>query len=355
MIEWFYAREGQQYGPVTFEQLVALARSGGLSGRDSVWNATMQGWTPAGQVPGIFDLFTGPEIPASNTYAASNASAAPNPYLATNTSTSSNPYAAPESGWRESDSVTAMALTEILPGSQEIDAMECISRGYEIFKRQFANILLVGLVYLGCVMGISIVFSIIEAVVSATSSRGNQNPGEMGSIVIAVTLISQVIQQVVAIFLKLGLARVGLNLVSGKEVSIGMLFGEGSKFLRAFGASILFGIAMVIGLVLLIVPGIYIALRYGQFLNAIVDRDLGIMEAFDYSSSITENNLMNLFVLGLLSFVAVIVGMILCGIGLIVAGPVVWLASLVAYRWLQYGPRAAKDHPGTEKPMLSSL
>ena len=112
---------------------------------------------------------------------------------------------------------------------------------------------------------------------------------------------------------------------------------------------------MLIGLLLLIVPGIYIALRYGHFMTAIVDRDLGVFEAFSYSESITTNNLMNLFVLGLLGMVAVFVGAILCLVGLVVAVPVVWLGGLVAYRWMQYGSSAAKEHVGTQTPMLKGI
>ncbi len=54
MTEWYYARGGQQSGPVTFEQLGELARSGGLHPKDLVWTSTMKDWTPAGQVPGLF-------------------------------------------------------------------------------------------------------------------------------------------------------------------------------------------------------------------------------------------------------------------------------------------------------------
>ena len=166
---------------------------------------------------------------------------------------------------------------------------------------------------------------------------------------------SQIVFQIFSIFLQLGLVRVGLNIVSGKEASIGMLFSQGNKLVRAILASILYGIAVVIGILLLIVPGIYIALRYGQFITAIVDRDLGIMDAFEYSSSITTNNRMNLFLFWLLVLVAIIIGMIPCGLGLIFVGPVVWIAGLVAYRWMQYGREATKDHPGTETPMLTGI
>ncbi len=335
MTEWFYAHDGQQNGPVTFEQLVELANSGGLDAiNDQVWNSSMQNWTTAGHISGIFNTPVVPDIPMANP---------------------SNPYAAPQSSWSESLTSTGFALTEILPGSELIDPMACISRGYEIFRRQFGNILLVGLVYFACLIGLSIVFGIAEVALTMMTSPGNENATELSNVAQVVSVISQIVQQVVSIFLQLGMARVGLNLVSCKEVSIGMLFGEGSKLLRAIGATILFGIALIIGLLLLIVPGVYIALRYGQFINAIVDRDLGIMEAFSYSSSITTNNRLNLFALALLSILAIIVGLIPCGLGLIIAGPVIWLASLVAYRWLQYGPDAAKDHPGTQTPMLNGL
>lgn len=335
MTEWFYAREGRQHGPITFEQLVELAGNGGLDPVcDSVWNASMQGWTPAGQLPGLFNPASAPPVPPVGL---------------------SNPYAAPQSNWTQSIDSSGDALSEISPGSEQIDPVVCISRGFELAKRQFGNILLLGLVYFCCLIGVAMVFGVFEALPGILASKGSENTGGASNLSIFVLVISRIVQQVFSVFLQLGLARAGLNLISGKEVSVGLLFGEGSKLLRAIGASIIFGIAVVIGLLLLIVPGIYIALRYGQFINAIVDRDLGIMEAFSYSESITTNNRMNLFLLGLLSMLVVFAGLLLCGVGLIFAGPVVWLAALVAYRWLQYGSDAAKDHPGTEIPVLKGI
>jgi hypothetical protein len=62
MTEWYYARGGQQSGPVTFEQLGELARNGGLNPKDLVWTSSMKDWTPAGQVP---ELFVAPATPAA--------------------------------------------------------------------------------------------------------------------------------------------------------------------------------------------------------------------------------------------------------------------------------------------------
>ncbi len=287
----------------------------------------MSGWTPAGQVDGLVFSHAAPP------------------------SMSSIPYAAPQSHWSEPADSSDVELSEIQHGSEVIDPMDCFSRGIELTKRKFLpDILLIGIVYFGCIFGLSIVTSVIELIVTG----GQRTSGEMTSVNVFFVILNQIVMQVVSIFLQLGLARIGLNLVSGKEVSIGLLFGQGSKLLNAVLASILFYIAVMIGLILLVVPGIYIALRYGQFMNAIVDRDLGVIEAFEYSSSITTNNRLNLFLFWLLALIAFIIGAIPCGLGLIFIGPVVWLSSVVAYRWMQYGPDAAKDHPGTQTPLLAS-
>jgi uncharacterized membrane protein len=120
-------------------------------------------------------------------------------------------------------------------------------------------------------------------------------------------------------------------------------------------ATILYGLMVFIGLLLLIVPGVYVAMRYGQYLTAMVDRKLGIMESFQYSSSITTNNRMNLFLLALLGILISLAGCLALCVGLFFALPVIWLGWIVAYRWMQYGHRAALDHPGTMTPMLARM
>jgi hypothetical protein len=52
--EWFYSRDGKNNsGPVTFDQLQALAGSGQLLPTDLVWKEGMPGWQPAGQLKGL--------------------------------------------------------------------------------------------------------------------------------------------------------------------------------------------------------------------------------------------------------------------------------------------------------------
>jgi uncharacterized membrane protein len=345
MTEWFYARGGQQNGPVTLEQLRDLAQSGGLDpAKDLVWNATMKDWTPSGQVAGIFS---------------SAAAVMPAPVSQQPPADPSNPYAAPQSAWVEP--VHTSAFAEIIPGSDPLDAVACVKRGFDLTKRKFGEILLVGVVYFALLMGLSLVMGIVQGIVGATGQSGGFQPSSNGATPVPsgaamiVVVISQIVNQLFSMFLGLGLTRVGLNFVSGKPVEVGMLFTQGDKLLRVIGASIIFFFAAGIGLILLIVPGVYIMLRYGQYMTAIVDRNMGIMESFSYSSTLTTNNRLNIFVLWLLSIPVIIAGMLACGVGLIFAGPVVWLAFMAAYRWMQYGHQAVTDHPGTSTPTLSNL
>lgn len=54
-MQWYYAVNGQQQGPVEQDELAALARDGKLKPGDLVWNATMGSqWAKAASVPGLF-------------------------------------------------------------------------------------------------------------------------------------------------------------------------------------------------------------------------------------------------------------------------------------------------------------
>lgn len=61
MVEWFYAKNNQQFGPVSSGELKQLARDGQLTREDLVWRHGMEQWTGAGRVKGLFEA----EAPAA--------------------------------------------------------------------------------------------------------------------------------------------------------------------------------------------------------------------------------------------------------------------------------------------------
>lgn len=348
MSEWFYAKDGQQNGPLSFEELIQIASKGGLNPtKDLVWNKSMKDWVVAGQVPGLFN-------PVSSS---------PSPSI-----DPGNPYATPVADWNEVAQITAgEAMDEIAPGSEPLDVMACAKRGFNLTIRHFGMILVLGIVYIGVTMVVGLLLGAIDVALALNTPPATIVPsaGETPQDAFARSfstsfqqqgsILSQIVNQLFSVFLSIGVTRIGLNLVSGKPISVGMLFGGARKLLPMVGAYIIFMAAFLVGFVLLIVPGVYIAARYGQFFYAIADRDLSIIDSFKYSSSITTNNRLNMVLLGLLYLAMGVAGILAFCIGIFFAMPVMWLTGIVAYRWLQYGHRSALDHHGTQTPMLAKL
>ena len=52
---WYYDRQGQEVGPVTWSRLWELARKGRVGPRDLVFGPGLEDWSPAETVPGLSD------------------------------------------------------------------------------------------------------------------------------------------------------------------------------------------------------------------------------------------------------------------------------------------------------------
>ena len=46
MVEWFYGKEGQQYGPIDEVTLRARIATGEIGSQDLVWHEGMDSWKP---------------------------------------------------------------------------------------------------------------------------------------------------------------------------------------------------------------------------------------------------------------------------------------------------------------------
>src|SRR5215831_17153331 len=52
--QYYYARDGKRFGPVSADQLREVAKSGWLRPTDGVWSAELGAWTPAAKIAGLF-------------------------------------------------------------------------------------------------------------------------------------------------------------------------------------------------------------------------------------------------------------------------------------------------------------
>jgi hypothetical protein len=51
--QWFLGRDGQQYGPYTWDELRAHVADGRIKGKDLVWAAHLPGYVPAKRIQGL--------------------------------------------------------------------------------------------------------------------------------------------------------------------------------------------------------------------------------------------------------------------------------------------------------------
>ena len=86
----------------------------------------------------------------------------------------------------------------------------------------------------------------------------------------------------------LGLVRIGLNLVDGEDADLADLFSCAHLVFKYLMASVLHGILIVIGLVLLIVPGIIWTVQFSQWPYLMVEHEMGPIEAMKASSRLTR-------------------------------------------------------------------
>ncbi|MBC8012921.1 MAG: hypothetical protein H7X74_02375 [Methyloceanibacter sp.] len=105
-------------------------------------------------------------------------------------------------------------------------------------------------------------------------------------------------------------------------------------FWKYLGVSILLTLAVVIGFLLLIVPGIIFGLMFMFATFVVIERELGPIDAMNESNRITRGHKWQLFGFVLLLLLINLLGLLALVVGLLVSIPVSTLAFTHAYRVL---------------------
>jgi uncharacterized membrane protein len=103
-------------------------------------------------------------------------------------------------------------------------------------------------------------------------------------------------------------------------------------FWKYLGASLLLSLAVAIGLVLLIVPGVIFGLMFMFTTFIVIERELGPIDAMNASNQLTRGHKWQLLGLVLLLVLINLLGLMALVVGLLVSIPVSTLAFVHAYR-----------------------
>jgi uncharacterized membrane protein len=166
----------------------------------------------------------------------------------------------------------------------------------------------------------------------------------------AALALGNVVSQAVSAFLQVGFARIWLDAARGIRPTFETLFSGADRMLPMLGLNIVFGLGVVIGCALLIVPGVLLLLVYPLAPFYVVDAKLGPIDAMRRSWSDTAGQKGELAVLALAGVGLGILGVMMCCVGLLATTPLFMVAAAVAFTWASGRGVAAASPPAPLPP-----
>ncbi|MEC9325825.1 MAG: hypothetical protein VYB90_18500 [Actinomycetota bacterium] len=127
-----------------------------------------------------------------------------------------------------------------------------------------------------------------------------------------------------------------LDIANGQEVSIGSFFRP-RNIGNVIIAGLLVGIITTIGFVLCILPGLAASIFLMFTIIAVLDRNMSPVDGLKSSFQTGKANFGGVLLTWLAAVVLVLVGAVLCGVGLLVTVPVTALLLVYAYRVMNGG------------------
>lgn len=137
-----------------------------------------------------------------------------------------------------------------------------------------------------------------------------------------------------SVFLSAFLLRVILNIFDNKKNKFEEVAEIFPKLFRFILASIIYQGIVLIGLILFIVPGIIMIVKFQFTPYLIIDKDLELGEAFRKSNELASGVQWKLFWFMIVGIAVSLSGFIVFGIGALFSIPTVWMAGVFVYRSL---------------------
>ena len=278
--------DGKEYGPVSVEQVRAWLTAGRANLETRAKLLGTGEWKPLGDFPAFGGEPEEPPLVASE----SAASAADIP--ATDHSAPTAPVGPPE----------------------KLDISSCFERSWELLKRHFWPL-----------VGANLTMTLITFGLSKIAYIGLAGTLLLGGVFNG------------------GLYFYFLQTLRGKPVTFAAAFaGFGRAFPSLVVASLLVTLFTVLGLIALILPGVYLGVAYIFTYLLILDRGLGFWEAMEVSRRVITGNWWRMLGLLLLAVLFFLLGFALLLVGILVTMPLAIGALVYAYEDL------CRDVPGRQ-------
>lgn len=158
------------------------------------------------------------------------------------------------------------------------------------------------------------------------------SPGETPQEASPMGLVQQAFVAFATIPLWVGITFIGVAIASDRPARATSIVSWYGKIIKLFVTYVLMMLMILIGLLLLVLPGVYLMVAYQLALPLVADKDLGPWEALETSRKAVTHKWFTFFGLWLIAAVVIMASMLLIGIPMIWLLPAFIIGAGILYR-----------------------
>ncbi|MCW6035240.1 hypothetical protein K4A83_02995 [Spirulina subsalsa FACHB-351] len=214
-------------------------------------------------------------------------------------------------------------LSQLVAEGYNFQIEDYIKQGWQVFRENTALFITTTFFYLFVL--------VVIAIIDQSFVTENQG-GSSG--------LSGLLQFFIRIPLEAGFYIIALKTFQGQARSFNDFFKGFERYFQLVAGGLVSAIFIIIGIILCVIPGIYLAVSYTLVIPLIVDRKLSFWEAMETSRQLVTKNWFSWFSLSICVVVINILGVLACGFGVLVSLPLsygIWIAAYKDVVGLKYG------------------
>lgn len=240
-------------------------------------------------------------------------------------------YKAPESRLTESASVEGFGSLEIgVSGQYQFSIRAVIKEAWAKTRGAKGSVWVAFIVYLLILVPVSLGIPYVLTVIGLPNEMV---PGQVPSpAVVGGFVTAQILIMLISLPLSAGIFMLGLKLASGIPVSAMEVVRYYHKALPIFFTLFLMYLMILIGFILLIIPGIYLMIAYYMAIPLVVEKGLSPWQALEASRKALSKHWFRFLGFGMAILLIMILSILPLGIGFIWTMPMAIIAYGIVYR-----------------------
>jgi uncharacterized membrane protein len=143
--------------------------------------------------------------------------------------------------------------------------------------------------------------------------------------------VGWLIQTVIGAPLAAGFFLVAHKIAKGEAYEFNDFFKGFDHMVQLVVGNLVMTVLVIVGLILLLLPGFYLAIAYTMFVPIVVFGRFEFWPALELSRKVVTKNWLNFFLLALVYAGIAILGILALGVGILAAIPVIYCISYAAY------------------------